>query len=162
MPARLERIKAVQLAVRAAAGATLALLIAGWLSLEFPIYAFLAAVIVTDLSPSETRRLGWQRIVATFIGAACGATFSVLLPSGILAVGFGVLITMLICSLIRMQQAAKVGGYICGIIQLTYGTEPWTYACYRFVETMLGIAVAWCISLVPLLVKPANPEGPPE
>jgi hypothetical protein len=32
-----------------------------------------------------------------------------------------------------------------------HGDEPWTYAFFRSVETVLGVAVAWSISLVPKL-----------
>jgi uncharacterized membrane protein YgaE (UPF0421/DUF939 family) len=153
-------VKAAQLAVRATAAAGLSLALAQLLTLEFPIYAFIAAVIVTDLSPDQTRRLGWRRLVATIVGATCGAALSGALPPGPWAIALGVLIAMLACSLVRMQEGAKVAGYICGIVMLSYGTEPWSYAFYRLIETMLGIGVAWAISLVPKLVPGDPPEGP--
>ena len=40
-------VSASQLATRASAGAVIALLIAQWLQLQFPLYAMIAAVIVT-------------------------------------------------------------------------------------------------------------------
>jgi uncharacterized membrane protein YgaE (UPF0421/DUF939 family) len=64
---------------------------------------------------------------------------------------------MLVCSLVRMQEGAKVAGYICGIVMLAYGAEPWSYAIYRLIETILGIGVAWVISLVPKLI-PGDPS----
>jgi uncharacterized membrane protein YgaE (UPF0421/DUF939 family) len=154
--------KAAQLSVRAAVAAGLSLALARMLNLEFPIYAFIAAVIVTDLSPAQTTRLGWRRLVATVVGATCGAALSGALPPGPWAIASGVLIGMLLCSLIRMQEGAKVAGYICGIVMLSYGAEPWSYAFYRLFETILGIAVAWVISLVPKLVRidPSESQGP--
>jgi uncharacterized membrane protein YgaE (UPF0421/DUF939 family) len=154
--------KVVQLSVRCAVAAGLSLALAEILGLDFPIYAFLAAVIVTDLSSAQTRRLGWRRLVATVVGATLGATLSLLLPHGPWAIGFGVLLAMLACNFVHMQEGAKVAGYICGIVMLSHGAEPWTYAFYRFVETVLGIAVAWTISLVPKLLRAEESERPGE
>jgi uncharacterized membrane protein YgaE (UPF0421/DUF939 family) len=75
------------------------------------------------------------------------------LPPGPWTIALGVLIAMLVCSLIRMQEGAKVAGYICGIVMLADGAEPWSCAFYRLIETMLGIGVAWVISLVPGLIR---------
>ena len=154
--------RALQLSLRAAVAAGLSLMLAQMLNLEFPIYAFIAAVIVTDLSPTQTRRLGWRRLVATVVGATCGAALSGALPHGPWAIALGVLFAMLVCSLIRMQEGAKVAGYICGIVMLSFGAEPWFYAFYRLLETTLGIGVAWAISLVPKLVRrrPSESQGP--
>jgi uncharacterized membrane protein YgaE (UPF0421/DUF939 family) len=150
--------KGAQLSIRAAVGACISLALAPILGLEFPIYAFLAAVIVTDLSPAQTRRLGWRRMVATVVGATCGALLIHALPRGPLAIGFGVLIAMALCNLVRMQEGAKVAGYICGIVMLSYGANPWSYACYRLLETTLGVGVAWAISLVPKLLHVEDEE----
>jgi len=69
------------LALRAAVAAGLSVAWARLCRFEFPIYAPIAAVIVTDLSPSRTSKLGLQRIVATVVGGSvwCRA------PSGISA-----------------------------------------------------------------------------
>src|SRR5687767_5196716 len=48
-----------------------------------------------------------------------------------------------------MQEGAKIAGYTCGIVIIAFSADPWTYAYYRLVETMLGIGVAWAISMVP-------------
>jgi hypothetical protein len=63
----------LQLAMRAGLAAGLSIAIAQFFKLEYPIYAFIAAVIVTDLSPAQSRRLGFIRIVATVVGALLGA-----------------------------------------------------------------------------------------
>ena len=49
------QLAADQLAFRTAIAAGLAVAIAQLFRLEYPLYALIAAVIVTDLSPSQTR-----------------------------------------------------------------------------------------------------------
>jgi len=143
----------IQLALRAAVAAGLSLALAQLFRLEYPIYAMIAAVIVTDLSASQTRKLGLRRLVATVLGAACGAALGPLLPPGPWAVGLSILVAMVICILLGGQDVAKVVGYICGIVVLEHGANPWFYAFFRFIETVLGIGVAWLISLVPKLIR---------
>ena len=65
---------------------------------------------------------------------------------------------MLSCTLVRMQEGAKIAGYTCGIVIISFWPDPWTYAYYRLVETMLGIGVAWAISMVPKLVGSGCPS----
>jgi uncharacterized membrane protein YgaE (UPF0421/DUF939 family) len=146
-------VSGIQLALRSALAAGLSLAVAKYCKLEYPIYAMIAAVIVTDLSASQTRKLGLRRLVATVLGAACGATLGPLLPPGPAAVGLSILVAMVICILLRGQDVAKVVGYICGIVVLEHGANPWTYAFFRLIETVLGIGVAWLISLVPKLIR---------
>jgi uncharacterized membrane protein YgaE (UPF0421/DUF939 family) len=75
--------RGIQLALRPAVAAGSSLATAELLNLKCPtIYALIAAVIVTDLSPSQTSKLGLQRSAATVVGATCGATLHhVLKPS---------------------------------------------------------------------------------
>jgi uncharacterized membrane protein YgaE (UPF0421/DUF939 family) len=115
-------------------------------------------VIVTDFSPSQTRTLGLQRLVATVVGASCGAIFRSLLQPSVWAVAVGILIAMCLCHLTPARNGAKVAGYICGIVIISYGSHPWSYAFFRLIETVLGISIAWLISFVPKLVRVSNQQ----
>lgn len=151
-------LKPFQLAFRAGVAAALSVAIAQLCGLRYPIYSLLAAVIVTDLSPSQTRKLGLRRLVATVLGAACGALLSPVLGPGPWALGLGILIAMQACHLVYVQDAAKVAGYICGIVMLDHSAQVWTYSFYRLIETILGIGVATLISFVPILIRIDEPE----
>ena len=144
--------QAVQLSLRAATGAIVSLAIAELLSHKHPLYAFMAAVFVTDLEPSLTRQLGVRRLVATVVGTVVGALLSAWLPASVWSIGAGIMLAMLVCHFLGTGDGAKVAGYICGIILLHHSAEPWSYAWFRFIETALGVAVAWCISFVPKLL----------
>ena len=144
---------ALQLSVRAAVSAGLAVGIAQFLELQYPIYALIAAVIVIDLSPVKTRQLALQRLIGTLLGATVGAALSYVLPAGPLAIMISILAAMLLTYVARVPAAAKLAGYVCGIVILSHGANPWSYALYRVVETFLGLAMAVLVSLVPKLMR---------
>jgi uncharacterized membrane protein YgaE (UPF0421/DUF939 family) len=143
----------IQLALRSALAAGVSLLGALWLGLQYPVYSFIAAVIVTDLKPGMSQTLGLRRIGATLIGAICGASLTSLLPGGAWAVGIGVFLAMIAAQLLGAGEGARVAGYISGIVLLDHSTAPWSYALFRFLETALGVLVAWSISFVPKLIS---------
>lgn len=142
----------LQLALRASFAAVLSLFAALWLELPYPIYAFLAAVIVTDLNPAVSQKLGLRRIGATLLGAFTGALLSEVLPAGPWSVGLGVLMAMILAQLLKAGEGARVAGYISGIVLLDHVTAPWAYATNRFLETALGVLIAWAISFVPKII----------
>jgi uncharacterized membrane protein YgaE (UPF0421/DUF939 family) len=155
-------VTALQLSLRAAVSAGLAVGIAQFLKLQFPIYALLAAVIVLDLSPLKTQRLALQRLAGTLVGASVGATLSYVLPSGPWAIVVSILVAMLLSYGVRLQAAAKLAGYTCGIVFLPHDVDPKSYAVYRVIETFLGIAMAVLVSHVPKLMRVEIPDATDE
>ena len=147
-------IPAVQISARCAVAAAVALGIAGLFRMPFPLYAVIAAVIVTDPSPKETRKLAIPRIAGTIVGASLGATLSPWLAAGPAAIATGIFLAMALSYALGMPGAAKLAGYVCAICLLQEASAPWTYSWWRFVETMLGIIVAVLASLIPPLIAP--------
>ena len=146
-------VSGLQLSLRAAVAAASAVAIAHFLRLESPIYAVIAAVLVLDLSPSTTIQLSLQRMTGTLLGATVGGLLSYVLPAGPVAMGISILVAMLLCSVLQLRGAAKVSGYVCGIVVLVHGSDPWTHAVDRAIETLLGIGMAVLVSLVPKLMR---------
>ena len=122
--------------------------------------ATLAAIIVTDLSRAKTRHLALPRLAGTLVGAGLHAALSEFLEPGAWAVGLGVLAAMLACYLLQLNDAVKLAGYVCGIVMLDHGHEPWSYAVARLLETVLGLGVAVAVSVVPKLLRPGVPRPP--
>jgi uncharacterized membrane protein YgaE (UPF0421/DUF939 family) len=152
-------IPSIQLSSRAALAATLSVAIAQWLQFPSPLYAMIAAVIVTDLSPAKTRELGIPRIIGTCLGAFSGALAVRWLPSEAWAVGVAVVVPMFLCHAWVMKESGRLAGYLAGLVVLTHSGNPWFYAIDRVVETLLGIGVAVFVSLAPKLLN-AEDETP--
>ena len=143
----------LQLSIRAAVSAGLAVAIAQFLELQYPLYALVGAVIVTDLSPLQTRQLGLQRLAGTVLGAGVGAAISHVLPPGPVTIGFSILLAMFLSYILRLRGAAKITGYVCGIVMLEHQGHQWSYALLRLIETIIGIGVALLVSFVPKLIS---------
>jgi uncharacterized membrane protein YgaE (UPF0421/DUF939 family) len=145
-------ITAIQSSLRTAVAAALAVAIAQFLELEYPVYAVISAVLVMDLSPHKTRQLAVPRVLGSLLGAVVGGALSYPLPEGPLAIAVGILVAMLISYGLRMPAAAKVAGYVSGIVVFAHGAHPWSYAYHRTMETLLGVGMAVLVSLVPKLL----------
>lgn len=145
---------AIQLSVRAAAAAALAYWVAELLNADYAIYALVSAVIVTDLSPKQTRKLAVGRMAGTLIGAVTGALLVRVLPLATIALGFAILVSMLISCLFRLEvSATRVAGYVAAIVMMTHREDSWMYAFDRAWETLVGIGSAVLIGLLPLLLR---------
>jgi uncharacterized membrane protein YgaE (UPF0421/DUF939 family) len=146
------RVTALQMSVRAALAAGLAVTLSPLLRFQFPVHALVTAVLVTDLDARKTRTAGLSRTVGTLLGASLGATISTLFGPHVMEVGPGVLLAMLLTYLLRLPNAAKVAGYVCAIVLLNFAEDPWWYAAHRVAETALGIAAAVLVSFLPKLL----------
>lgn len=152
-------LPALQLGLRSGLAAGVSIALAAALRLEFPIYAMIGAVIVTDLAPGKTRQLALQRLVGTVLGAAIGALVSVIGLVGPGAIGLSIGVTLFACHVIGLQGTAKLAAYVCGIVMLDHSAQPWAYAAFRLVETVLGVVVAVAVSAVPLLIRIEDKDG---
>ena len=145
-------LSGLQLALRAGIAAAISLAIAHLLSLQFPLFVMIAAVIVTDLEPSQSRRSGLHRIAGTIVGTGCGGLLSSFIPSNPWTIGSGIALAMFISYFLQGKDGARIAGFVCGVVMLYQGDDVWNYATHRFIETTVGIVVAWAVSHIPKLI----------
>jgi len=120
--------------------------------MKHPLYAMIAAIIVTDLSPPRSRHLGLHRIAATVVGSICGGVCSSLLPPAPWVVGLGVAVAMLTSHVLQGPDGVKIAAFVFTIIVVDHSDNAWSFVLDRFIETILGIAVAWAVSHIPKLM----------
>ena len=150
---------AILLGARAALASVAAVAIAQSLKLTFPLYAVVAAVIVTDVSSERTQKSGVQRLLGTALGALAGPLFVRAFGDSIWAMGLAIVSMIFGCYVVGYIEAAKLSGYVAGLVVLDHANAPWTYARDRFVETSLGIVLAIVISLL-IPERLPNPDAP--
>jgi uncharacterized membrane protein YgaE (UPF0421/DUF939 family) len=119
----------------------------------------IAAVIVTDLSPARTRELAVPRLLGTLVGAGIGAVAAITLGTAAWAMGVAMLVTIFGVHAFGLREAAKLTGYVCGIVVLEHAAEPWAYALARLTETVIGVAVAVLVSMVPKWMAAERSHG---
>jgi uncharacterized membrane protein YgaE (UPF0421/DUF939 family) len=138
----------IWLASRVAVAAVLSVVAAQLFGLQYPVYALIAAVVVTDRLPSKTRALGLRRMVGTVLGAALGAGLAQFLGGSPWVIGLAILIVIPACTVLRLEDAAVVAAYVAAIVVLEHAGSPWVYAGFRLLETSLGIVLAVATSYV--------------
>ena len=141
----------LQLSIRTAAAAAFSIAIAQSLGLQSPISSLITAVLVTDLSPEETRQRALRRLGGTVVGAGVGAALSTVVTPNPYSIGFGIVAAMMLSYLLRLRDAERVAGYVCGIVLLVTD-DSLSYPLRRLLETGLAIGMAVLVSFVPKLV----------
>ena len=66
----------------------------------------------------------------------------------LLVVGVAIATLIFVCYVVGYTEAAKLAGYVAGLVVLDHSAEAWNYARDRFVETSLGIVLAIVVSLL--------------
>ncbi|RCJ37819.1 hypothetical protein A6769_11180 [Nostoc punctiforme NIES-2108] len=145
-PKEMSTILLGKMALKMAIASAISLIIAQGLQWEYPFYAVIAAIIVMSSTHGSTLKLGIQRLIGTAIGAIAGAIFAIALGSNSWSLGLCVFLTIFFTSYWKLNEAAKLAGYVAAIVILSHSQSPWLYAWHRYLETFLGIAVALLVN----------------
>ena len=150
MPEFLERYLSVaQSVLRTAVAASTSILVAQACGIANPIYGSIAALIVTEVSPSRTRGLFLRHIGSVLVGGACGVLVALFVEPVAWRVGMGVVAAMLVSELPFVRSSARLAAYTSAVIAFTDRGPIWTHVLPCLSNIFLGISFVWILSVVP-------------
>lgn len=145
---RQEGWRPLVISIRCALAAFAAVEISRLLNLPFPIYALVAAIMVTEYHGHETRKQSVTRFIGNSLGIIAGGMLGTFLGSGGWVIGLATFCLVLFCYCFDLAIAAKYAGFVAALTVMDHSTRPWIYGRDRIIETLIGILAAVVMSLV--------------
>jgi uncharacterized membrane protein YgaE (UPF0421/DUF939 family) len=144
-----EIIGRVKHAVKTGIAAVLSFYLARFLNLPESYWAAISAIIVMYSEVSRTVKASGYRLVGTAIGVSVGGAFAAMFGQRLWAFGAAVTLTVLICALLGLAEAARLAGVAVAIVMLVgHPGRPWVAALHRFLEVSFGIVIAVVVSVL--------------
>ncbi|WP_144141743.1 FUSC family protein [Paraburkholderia sp. BCC1884] len=137
------------MAVQAVTGASLAFEIGRALHTEQAFWASITAIAVSQHSYIDTRNLSRDQFIGAMVGGVCGL-IGVTLGGGYLAAyAAAVAAAIVICWILNVGSAARLGGITATIMLLVPGLGPaWDAALVRLGEVTLGTVCSLTVALL--------------
>ncbi|AVX21123.1 Aromatic acid exporter family member 1 [Carboxydocella sporoproducens DSM 16521] len=132
--------------IKTAIAAALTMVIARIFHLDYPFYAVIAVIVVMQSTLGSSLDAGINRLLGTVVGAITGALAAISLGSTPWALGLGLLVTIYLCNLLGLVESISIAGIVLTAVVLEQATHPWVFAWGRFLDTMMGIFVAWLVN----------------
>jgi uncharacterized membrane protein YgaE (UPF0421/DUF939 family) len=149
-----EYIDHLKQAAKTGIAAIASLYLARLLKMPESYWAAISAIIVMYSDVGKTVSASWYRLIGTAIGVSIGGVFAAVFGPRIWAFGVAVTLTMLICALLGLAEAARIAGVAVSIVMLiAHHGAPWIAALHRFLEVSFGIVIAVVVSA---LIWPAR------
>ena len=118
-----------------------------------PFFACIAAVFCMKDTVESSVSMGKNRIIGTMIGGLFGIIiiyisdlFPILYKLTPLVTGFGIVIVIYICTVIKRPESVIISCIVLTGIMINYSTESYSYAINRSVDTAIGIIIAILIN----------------
>jgi Fusaric acid resistance protein family len=134
-------------ALRTAIAGTSAMFLAKYLRLPEAYWAAISAIIVLQANLGAAVRDSLVRIGATAVGATVAIPFLAYFGDSLLSFAAAVFITVIICSILKLQSGIRLGATTVAVILLIqHHGAPWSPALHRFLEVSFGIVVALAVA----------------
>jgi len=135
------------MAVQAVAGASLAFAIGRALHTEQAFWAAITAIAVSQHSYIDTRKLSRDQFIGAMVGGLCGLVGMLAGRGHFAAYAATVASAILICWIVNVGSAARLGGITATIMLLVPGIGPvWDKAFLRLAEVTLGTVCALLVA----------------
>ncbi len=143
--------------VKTGIAVTLCLLISHALPFGQPIASALAAVAVMGRSIDVSLRTARDGLLGVLIGAAIGLPLSLAGHGNAGLCGIGVIATLYLCVLLRLERGVLLSGLTFFAVMLTQSGGPaWQHALTCVADAAIGILVALAVNL---LIMPHHYAG---
>ena len=109
-------------------------------------WAAVSAIVVMQSEVGATLTASRERIAGTAIGSFIGLGTAIIWHHSIAVFALAVLVVMVLCTALRIQNAGRLAGVAVAIIVLIPRTQPiWQIAVERFLEVSFGIVVSLAV-----------------
>jgi uncharacterized membrane protein YgaE (UPF0421/DUF939 family) len=142
------------IATRCALAALGAVEVSWRFGLNYPIYALIAAILVTEYHGEETRQQSVTRLLGNALGITAGCLLVTLFGSHSWVIGFAAFLMILFCYYFDFAVAAKYSAFVAALTVMDHSSHPWSYGRDRFLETLIGVGFAVLMSLAIPVPKP--------
>jgi uncharacterized membrane protein YgaE (UPF0421/DUF939 family) len=158
LPDRIFNRMEVRIAVKAGVAASLSLYCGGSIAYYFdrPDYllsgtwSVLSTFVVLQEHLGGTYRAAWVRFLGVLIGSLMGGLFTSLFGSNAISLGVSVVLTVLICSALKLKDSIRIACLSVSVVMILWGLHPslspWKFGMYRFFDSTVGILVAVFVS----------------
>ncbi|WP_144109157.1 FUSC family protein [Paraburkholderia sp. BCC1886] len=141
------------MAIQAVVGASLAFTIGRALHTQQAFWAAITAIAVSQHSYVDTRKLSRDQFLGAMVGGVCGLAGVTIGHDYFAAYAATVAIAIVICWMLNVGSAARLGGITATIMMLVPGIGPaWDKALLRLGEVTLGtvcaLLVAWLMAWI--------------
>jgi uncharacterized membrane protein YgaE (UPF0421/DUF939 family) len=142
-------LEAIIFSVKAAVAAVIAALGCEFLNLPgAPWVAAVSAVLVTQPSLHSSLKASLMRVIANLAGAFGGAALSITIGQPLTAMALGVMLTGLVCYLLKQDEALRPAFAAVVIVTLTGESAKWQSPMNRVVAVIIGCACALAIGFL--------------
>ncbi len=124
------------------------------LTLDYPFFVAIAAIISMENSLANSLRAGRNRMAGTIIGAGFGLICALIDPGNPFLCGIALIMVIYCCNLLKWHKPVAFAGVVFMAVMLTVkGKNPYIYSINRIFDTFIGIIIAVIINY---LVFPPN------
>ncbi len=141
--------EAVIFSVKAAVAAVTGALVYQFVALPgTPWMAAVSAVLVTQPSLHSSLKASLMRVVANLAGAFGGATLSIIIPQPLVAMAIGVMLTGLVCYLLKQDDMLRPAFVAVILVTLAGATDKWHSSLDRVAGVVIGCLCAMIVGFL--------------
>lgn len=115
------------------------------------VWSAIAGLVVLQTGRSDILRFSALQAVGTFIGALISGAYLLILPPSVWGLAFCTFLTSIACYAMRISDQARLASaaavVIMGVSILSKVHSPLINAELRFVESLIGLALAVAVSI---------------